>query len=246
MTKDGSRESSPNRPAENWGRRDSIRAGSVTGPWRSAPRTPTSQTGQGLAPQGLAAPAAGESAPPLLRAPASAPHHGGGHGRRQPRRGFSPVIRAVAGGLLLAAAMVTGALLLRPGSPAPEAAAPAAVLNAPPPVPRPVAAVDRAALQGITGIRLRFGPDLPEGRRDAILAALAEAGFRNVEVDPQTFEVATSRVGYYRDDDRGPAEALAGLIAPVLGDAEITVRDYAGLSPEPEAGRLDLWLSGGS
>lgn len=28
----------PNQPAENWGRRDSIRAGAVSGPWRSGPR----------------------------------------------------------------------------------------------------------------------------------------------------------------------------------------------------------------
>ena len=35
---DGTRDRPPGKTAENWGRKDGIRAGSVSGPWRSAPR----------------------------------------------------------------------------------------------------------------------------------------------------------------------------------------------------------------
>ena len=54
------------------------------------------------------------------------------------------------------------------------------------------------ALAGITSVRLRVGPGFAPERQDAIVAALTEAGVPAVQVEPLPFEIATSRVGYYR------------------------------------------------
>ena len=62
------------------------------------------------------------------------------------------------------------------------------------------------ALAGVTSVRLRVGPDFPAERQKAILDALAAAGISDIRVEALPFEIATSRVGYYRADD----EAAAG------------------------------------
>ena len=59
------------------------------------------------------------------------------------------------------------------------------------------------------------------------------------------FEIATSRVGYYRAADLAAAEALGRVVAPVIAaGGEVGVRDYGQLLADAEPGRLDLWVGG--
>jgi hypothetical protein len=69
-------------------------------------------------------------------------------------------------------------------------------------------------------------------------------GLGDVRIEPQPFEIATSRVGYYRADDLAAAEALGRLAAPAAGGGAIEPRDYSQLLPDAEPGRLDLWIGG--
>lgn len=102
-----------------------------------------------------------------------------------------------------------------------------------------------AALGQVSNLRLRTGTSFAETERAAVLAALAAAGLSDVQTEALPFAVATSRVGYYRAEDRAAAEALAAFIAPVLGYREpLAVRDYGALLDSAEPGRLDLWIGG--
>ena len=93
----------------------------------------------------------------------------------------------------------------------------------------PVAPAD-PALAGVTSVRLRVGPDFPSERKAAILAALAKAGITGVQVEALPFEIASSRVGYYRAADLAAAEALGRVVAPVIAaGGEVGVRDYGPL-----------------
>ena len=110
--------------------------------------------------------------------------------------------------------------------------------------PTPVAPAD-PALAGVTSVRLRVGPDFPPERKAAILAALAKAGITGVQVEALPFEIASSRVGYYRAADMAAAEALGRVVAPVIASGgEVGVRDYGQLLADAEPGRLDLWVGG--
>jgi hypothetical protein len=231
---DGTRDRPPGKSAENWSRRDGIRAGAVTGPWRSSPRD-SSETAARPIPGG-----------PLRAGPAPV--------AQLPAR---PVAMGawIGFGALLAAGLVVGAFLLRPEAPqpAPEAAqAPAeapAAEAAPVPVAAPVAPPDTAAVPvaAETGpLRLRVGPGITPQRRAAIVAALEAVGYGDVLVEALPFNIATSRVGYYREADKAAAEALARAIAPAISEAggEIGIRDYGQLLSDPEPGRLDLWVEG--
>jgi hypothetical protein len=250
---DGTRDRPPGKTAENWSRKDGIRGGAVSGPWRSGPRAP------GAAPE--AAPVAAERAPAARLRPAAW------------AGGWKPGMRARVGfGALAAVAVVVAAVGFWPTqpeepqavaeAPAPEPAIAPAPAPAPvaapepaaaPPVAAPAPAVEAAAaarapdpaLAGVTSVRLRVGPDFPAERQAAILAALAEAGIAGVEVEPLTFEVAASRVGYYRAADLAAAEALGRVVAPVIAPGgEVRVRDYGALLADAEPGRLDLWVGG--
>jgi len=90
---DGDREGPRRSTAENWGRRDGIRAGSVSGPWRSAPRA--------------------EAAPEPVAHPL-VPVEPGAVRRRVTRRSTGVWIGL---GCLVAAGGVAVALLLRPEAP---------------------------------------------------------------------------------------------------------------------------------
>ena len=62
-------------------------------------------------------------------------------------------------------------------------------------------------------------------------------------VEPLPFEIATSRVGYYRADDLPAAEALGRVVAPVIAPGgSVGVRDYGALLADAQPGRLDLWI----
>lgn len=108
----------------------------------------------------------------------------------------------------------------------------------------PAASEDGAgSLAGVTSVRLRVGPDFPAERQQAIVSALTAAGVAQVRVEALPFEIATSRVGYYRAEDLPGAEALARLVSPIVDQGvELGVRDYGELLSNPEPGRLDLWV----
>lgn len=222
----------PGKTAENWSRRDGIRAGSVSGPWRSAPRE------AGRAPAAERRPVA----PTVQRRDQGA--------RRLPLGGWVAIGAVAAAGVVLAAVFVrqeTPAASV-PVEAAAEVAAPAlpaevAAAVAAPALPVEAAAVADPALAGVGVVLLRVGPEFPAGRREALLEALEEAGIGAVRVDTVPFTVHTSRVGYYRADDLAAAEALGRLVTPVLAET-IGVRDYGKLLADAEPGRLDLWVEG--
>jgi hypothetical protein len=218
----------PGRTTENWSRRDGIRAGSVSGPWRSTPR----EAGRAPAADPRPAPA------PVVR-------------RRDRRSSLLPLGGWIAVGVVAAAAIVLAAVRMQPPSPqAPAPAEVAAELPAPAPPAAEVAdaaaaapaAVD-PALAGVSTVLLRIGPESPAGREAALLDALRAAGITGVRVDKVAFRVASSRVGYYRADDLAAAEALGRLVSPVLSET-IGVRDYGKLLADAAPGRLDLWIEG--
>jgi phytoene dehydrogenase-like protein len=220
---DGTRDRPAGKPAENRSRRDGIRAGAVSGPWRSGPRDD--------------APAPERRQPPERRPvvePEPLPV--------EPARRSPSVALWSAVGILAAFALVAAAFLFRPEPPAPEVATSAPVEAAPATTPAPAA--DPAAFAAVSTVRLRVGQAFPEAGQAAILAALAAAGLGDVRVELQPFAIATSRVGYYRAEDLAAAEALGRLAAEATGGGAIEPRDYSQLLPDAEPGRLDLWIGG--
>lgn len=216
---DGNPEGPQGKSAENWSRRDGIRAGAVSGPWRSVPRD--------------------EEPPPVAAAtPPASPVR---HARTPPRR--VPVAAWIVAGTIGAAAIAATALLMRSGDAPIVAADPAAALPAPTQAQAPPAA--EPPLQAIGRVRLRVAGTMAPERRDALVAALKDGGIAEVAVEALAFEPQTSRVGYYREADRAAAEGLARFVTPRLpAGSALPVRDYAALLDDPEPGRLDLWIGG--
>ncbi len=237
---DGTRDRPPGKTAENWSRRDGIRAGAVTGPWRSAPREDKRTPASGKE--------AGVGVSPAAPEPEAATHPGA-----KAAGGWKPGVREWSAlGVVVAVAIVGAALMFRVSQTeeapvqeaAPEAGVPEAAVaeDGPGGAPAVVAPSD-PALAGVTSVRLRIGPDLAPERKAAILAALAEAGVTGVLIEPLPFEIATSRVGYYRAADLVAAEALGRVVAPVIAPGgTVGVRDYGQLLADAEPGRLDLWI----
>ena len=216
---DGNREGPQGKSAENWSRRDGIRAGAVSGPWRSGPRD--------------------EEPPPVAEAsPATASAR---HSLTPPRR--VPAAAWIVAAMLGAVAIAATALLMRPGAPPIAAADPAPALPAPAQAQAPPPRTAGPALQAIGRVRLRISGTMASGQRDALVAALKDAGVDDVAVEALPFEPRASRVGYYREADRAKAEELARFVAPrFAADRALPVRDYGALLDDPEPGRLDLWI----
>lgn len=255
---DGTGDGPPKKTAENWSRKDNIRAGAVSGPWRSAPRA---ATGTPAPPMPASAPLSPspERAGPQVQ-PAAGRETGYGPRPHVARTGQLRGVAIWIGlGAFVAAAIVAAAVLFRPSEQPPEAEQVAPAVDAPAdgaadggsaPVTEPAPAgparqVADAALLPVRVVRLRIGPEVGETRRDALVSALKGAGVPEVVVEPLPFRIATSRIGYYRDDDLAAAQALARAISPTVGDGSaIGVRDYGELLTDPEPGRLDLWIGG--
>jgi hypothetical protein len=273
---DGTRDRPPGKTAENWGRKDGIRAGSVSGPWRSAPRENDSAHGQ---PHRAGPPRPeqhgvhGYQPDALDSARAQRAANSRDHAHRS-----AMMVMWIIFGIFVAIGAVILAFVFQPdlagsdtfssneppasGQPGSGAAdgmpvAEAAKLLAPAPGnvpaesveaataadPEPAAAVADTALAVVSDLRLRVGPGFPDARRQAIVAALEQAGITAVQVEALPFRIATSRVGYYRAEDLSTAQALVRLISPVLAEGqEIGVRDYSQLLSDPVPGRLDLWV----
>jgi len=260
---DGTRDRPPGKTAQIAGRKDGIRAGAVSGPWRSGPaaegapaRKPELPRPPGQPGPIRATPAPGGRAPLVARAGLSEHATPIEHAAVTPSQQTRRAIAWIAFGVLVALGAVVAAVMFRAASDAPEPAVPelaagqAAPAQPAAPAPAATTATPAAAAGGadalahVSVVRLRVGPGFPAERQSAILAALKGAGIAEVKVEALPFEVATSRVGYYRADDVAAADALARLITPVVGsgDGQVGVRDYGKLLDDAEPGRLDLWV----
>jgi hypothetical protein len=254
---DGTRDQPPGKAAENWGRRDGIRAGAVSGPWRSGPRGAAAPVPRSGGPEGHGPTGHEEFSPQAvreLRRGYADEHHA------QSQRWLVGVLW-IAFGALAAVVIVIAAFMFRPetqtwrpedavpgevAAPGGDAAAPAsdpAAATPAAPAGQPGLTVATAPLQTVGAVRLRIGPGFPEARRDEIVAALTAAGVRDIRIEALPFRIATSRVGYYRSEDLAAAQALGQVVAPVIAaGSEVGVRDYGQLLNDPEPGRLDLWV----
>lgn len=284
---DGTQDRPVVKTAENWSRKDRIRGGAVTGPWRSAPRAePGDVPAAAEAPRPYppregrhlyAVEARSAMGEPSGAAPVPPAHHPEPihpadspvrmeqpqrverrrseprHPLRQAvvdgRRRRAGMVAWIGFGVVFAATCVVVAFLFQPD---PQGAPTVDVLGYPeaaPPEPEALAADVPAAVPMVAAlpdglqVRVRVGPDFPDALEASIVAALESAGVDAVQVEPLPFPVSTSRVGYYRPEDRAAAEALAAAIGPTLSE-RVGTRDYGQLSPPPEPGRLDLWVDG--
>ncbi len=244
MGMNGSEGRRPGGVAENLGRRDGIRAGAVSGPWRSAPKAETGPV-RAVVPPPVSAPG-----PPVVEPVPDAEPATPDVPRDAPRARLTAVWLAVGIGLVAAVSIVGTAVLLRPGAetetPAAAAPAPAAVVEAPV-VEAPAAAqtASPAAVVEVGSIRLRVGPEVAEDARAALVAALEGAGYGPVQVEVLPFPIAASRVGYYRAEDAAAAAELAEFVGGVLDAAvALSTRDYSQLLDGAVPGRLDIWIEG--
>jgi hypothetical protein len=244
--------------AENWSRKDRIRAGSVSGPWRSAPRPDAADRpagpGSELVPVSVAVP--GSVMPPPVVESAVVPVYEPIDGPDTRRRSVA-MAAWIGFGLVFVAASVTAAFLLQPEpvpvTPPLDAETAAEAVDAPPaPATEeaPTATAEPMApaapapdLSAVGNVRLRVGSGF--AGESALTTALGAAGVADVRVEQVPFAVNTSRVGYYRPEDLAAAQALAAFVAPLLGlPAPVSTRDYGQLLADPEPGRLDLWIAG--
>lgn len=219
---DGDRNRPPAKVAENWSRRDGIRAGAVSGPWRSAPRregaaVPTEAVTEEALEAGLPV--------TTLQTP-----------RASPARSTGRRLWLAAGGLAVVL-VVVGALLLR------GAGAPVELSAAPTPAPAVGFGVGAPALAGIAAVRVRIPASVSEARKEAVVAALTSGGIPRVTVEAVPFEIGSSRVGYYRAEDEAAASALAVVAGPmVMPSGQLPLRNYGPLADDRGTGRLDLWV----
>ena len=259
---DGTRASPPRRVAENLSRRDGIRAGAVSGPWRSAPRIEP-QTPARPAPETTTAGPPADMAPP--------PSWTGGDARvvesapQEPKpaddvltadsrisnvepRGTRGMVAWILFGVLIAVGLIAAAVVFRPyitavqdrTVPAAEDAAVAEI--AAESVAEETVVAAPAAIEE-SPIRFRVDPGIPAEQADRIVAALETAGYPDVRIETLPFSIAQSRVGFYHPEDEASAQALAELVAPLAAtDRDVVVRDYGDLLPDAALGRLDLWI----
>ena len=230
---DGTRDRLPERTVDTWGRSSARRSARRANAQPDGPARPIfAATAPVAAPDVLIDVGAPSVPAPVSAAPATVPAAEPARAlaqpaparvrRRKPLRAFAPV---ALGALGLVAAFAA-AMLLR-AQLAPDAAAALGAVAAEP-----------AAAAAIVHLRVSAAFDPAERQR--IAAALAEAGYRQVVVHEMPFSISTSRVGYFREDDRVSAEALLGTLSSLVDGLEL--RDYRTLVQVPEPGRLDLWI----
>ena len=229
---DGTRDRPPGKTAENWSRRDGIRAGAVSGPVaeRAAAIADAAPTSAGRPPRRRAAAAdAGAAGVRRRRRRAGARPAGGRRGMRE----------WIALGALAAVGDRRGGRALPADAPARRSAA----RRRRPPrrrrwPPAPVAPRGRRSRRRLRRgarrhrrrwrrairrwrasaiVRLRIGPGLPAGAAGGDPGgAGGRRDHRRSQVEPLPFEIATSRVGYYRAADLAAAEALGRVVTPVI------------------------------
>lgn len=253
---DGTRGRPQTGVAENLSRRDGIRAGAVSGPWRSSgPATPRAEPGPAPKSPETAGPPPGLAPPPSWTGGADAATYAepelDARSAYAAPRGSRWMAAWIAFGVLVAVGIVAAALALRPQIvtvsertvPAAEEPAVAEIAAQGAVETTTPAAPEVAPPATASPIRFRIGADVTPEMTERVIASLEAAGHDAPRIEMLPFEIAQSRVGYYHAEDRPAAEALAALVAPMLQDGrEVVVRDYGELLPDTEAGRLDLWI----
>ena len=234
---DGTRDRLPERTVDTWGRSSARRSARRANAQPDGPARPIFAAAAPVSAPDVLIDVGAPSVPaPVSEAPATVPAAEPARALAQPaparvrRRKPLRAVAPVALGALGLVAAFAAAMLLR-AQLAPDAAAVAATAPG-------AAAVEPAAAAAI--VHLRVSASFDPGERQRIAAALAEAGYRQVVVHEMPFSISTSRVGYFREDDRVSAEALLGALSSLVDGLEL--RDYRTLVQVPEPGRLDLWI----
>jgi hypothetical protein len=214
---------------------------SASAPADGAPAVPADAV-EAVPPKPSAAPS--EASPRQQVAPAAGrPARRSGAPSAAPAKsasGRAELRRAIAIGLILAAALVGAAIALRP-APEESAALAAPQLAAAAGESLRVAGVGPVAAADVS-ILLRLDPGTPPERRDALDAAAEAAGYGLVEHTLMPLTVARSRIEYFASEDRAAAEALARALAPLTG-GQLDARSLADVSGAGEAGRIDVWIA---
>jgi hypothetical protein len=234
---DGTRDRLPERTVETWGRSSARRSARRANVQPDGPARPAFAAAAPVSAPDVLIDVGAQSVPaPLPPVPALVPPGEPARHVAKPApatarraRPLRAVVPVALGALGLVAAFAA-AMLLR-WQLAPDAAAVAATGPS-------AAAVEPAAASAIVHLRVSAAFDPAE--RQQIAVALAEAGYRQVVVHEMPFSISTSRVGYFREDDRVSAEALVGTLSGLVEGLEL--RDYRALVQVPEPGRLDLWI----
>jgi len=250
-------------PAQIWGRNDGVRAGAVTGPWRSASRD-TEKLDASRAERvavfrrefRLDELQAYIERRPRSAAPVPSTQAKSAHGRATPLPADSvpsaalPAAHAMARAAFTAGArtslrgskLLAGALGVLVGFGVGDfALAPAWQRLDSQKVALASSEISTAMPLASRTVRVRVGED---AATEAIARALGEAG-ANWEAANLAFKLSGTRIGFYHLEDQESAEALARLLGAQWNLATpINVRDYGTLTPRPPRGTLDLWVAG--
>lgn len=185
-----------------------------------APRPPARASEAVIGAVELPAPVPPAEQPPLRALP-HAPAAGGA--RRE-------IALALVVGLAIAAAIVAGAVYLRPSG------TPTALGSG------PVPAQTRADTPvSDVSVRIRLPGNAPAPKIEALRGALSAAGFHRVDVETRNTPIEETRIDYFRPEDRAAAEALAEAVAPLVG-GPLAAQAVSATGPV-SAGRVDLWMA---
>ena len=235
---DGTRDRLPERMIEAWGR-SYVRkpARRPEGPRNGPVRTAFAAAAPVAAPDVLIDVAPQEEPPHAAAAPAAQIERATAESptRTRPRLGRHRAAIPVSLGAVALVAAIAAAMLLRSPVEAETAPVPAAAAGA---GPVEDAALEPAASTAV--VHLRVSSALAPAERQRIEAELAQAGYRTIVVHQMPFSISTSRVGYFREEDRVSAEALLAALSGTVEGLEL--RDYRSLVKAAEPGRLDLWI----
>lgn len=172
------------------------------------------------------------------------------HAAPAPVSGLRQLRAAAAFGLVLAAGIVALAVAFRP-APAPEGAgavvagagetgAPTALGSGP--VPAPAVGDAAATPAAAITVNLKVGTGAPEGRSQALEAAIVAAGYGGVSTQPVASDIERSRIEYFHAADRDAAEALARSLAPLTGQP-LGVHDMTAVTIDAAPGRIDVLIA---
>lgn len=185
-----------------------------------------------------------DEAEPSASAPASVAERAA-PGRPRQSSAMTEMRRAVALGLVLAAAIVALALVLRP-APAETSDLPSPGLSPTAlgsgPVPDLTTAADVPSTSvADASVRLRFGTDAPAGQGETFAEAARAAGYQTVSLQEMPIPVSRSRIEFFSGADRQAAEALAEALAPIAGGT-MEMRDLSTMAGSAEPGRIEAWI----
>lgn len=140
-------------------------------------------------------------------------------------------------GFVIAAAIVAGAVYLRP---APGDAPAMTALGSGPTPDAQASQVAATPVSDVT-VRLRLPAGVDAARPQALRDALAAAGFARVEVSTLTQPIGAARVDYAHPEDRAAAETLAQALAPLAGGA-LAAEALPGSTDAGPVGHVNLWI----